>query len=243
MAWMTTRSILAFGLALGLGLQTLDALADEDAPGRITVTGQAEAQAVPDIATLSIGVETEARTPGEALADNAVSMNAVMKQLKDAGIEDKDLQTSQLGIWPIFAEREQPRKTVAYRASNQLAVTIRDIDRIGDILDKAVADGANSVNGPTFGIADPAPLLDAARENAVRDAIAKAERYAAAAGVELGEILSIDEGGASGPVFPRQMRADAMAASTPIAPGETTIAASVTITLAIRPQGPEAGRP
>lgn len=209
------------------------ALAHDDASSRITVTGRAEATAIPDIATMSIGVETEAKTPGEALADNAVRMTTVMGRLKSAGIADKDMQTSQLGIWPVFAERQQPRKTVGYRASNQLTVTIRDIDRLGSILDKAVADGANSVNGPTFSIAEPEPLFVAAREAAVKDAIAKAERYASAADVELGHVISIDEAGGGGPVFGRQMRADSMAASTPIAPGETTIAASVTITFAI----------
>ncbi len=209
------------------------ALAHDDEPGRITVTGRAEATAVPDVATMSIGVETEAKTPGEALADNALRMTAVMGKLKSAGIPDKDMRTSQLGIWPVYAERQQPRKTVGYRASNQLTVTIRDIDRLGAILDDAVADGANSVNGPTFSIDDPEPLFIAARAAAVKDAIAKAERYAGAADVELGPVISIDEAGGGGPVFGRQMRAESMAASTPIAPGETTIAASVTMTFAI----------
>ncbi|MDH3661099.1 MAG: SIMPL domain-containing protein [Alphaproteobacteria bacterium] len=227
-------SLLALGLFLGLGLATPAAIADEDQPRRVTVTGQAEIQAAPDIATLSIGVEIEAKTPGEALAANAARMTAVTKRLKQAGIADKDMQTSQLGIWPIYADRQQPRKTVAYRVSNQLTVTIRDIDRLGATLDQAVADGANSVGGPTFAIADPEPLLAKAREAAVRDAIAKAERYAAAAEVELGEVLSIDEGSGGGPIFTRHMRAESMTASTPVAPGETTIAASVTLTFAIR---------
>lgn len=229
---MAVGSLLALGLLLGMGAAATSAIADDDQQRRITVTGRAEAQAVPDIATLSIGVETEAKTPGEALSENAERMTAVMKRLKDAGIEDKDLRTSQLGIWPIFADRQQPRKTVGYRASNQLAVTIRDIDNLGTLLDETVADGANSVNGPTFSIADPEPLLTAARTAAVKDAITKAERYAAAADVRLGKVMSIDEAG-GGPVYARQMRAESMAASSPIAPGENTIAASVTMTFAI----------
>lgn len=229
----TATLFLALGALFYQSLQAPPVLADEKRQRRITVTGKAEAQAVPDIATMSIGVETEAKTPSDALAENAERMTAVMARLKNAGIADKDLQTSQLGIWPIFAERQQPRKTVGYRASNQLRVTIRDIDRLGAILDATVTDGANSISGPTFSIADPEPLLAKARDGAVEDAIAKAERYAAAAGVKLGRVLSIDEGGSS-PVFARQMRAEAMAVSTPIAPGETILAASVTMTFAIR---------
>ncbi len=237
MGQKTTRSLVILGLLLGFGMSASVAIADDDQPRRITVTGRAEAKAVPDVATLSIGVETEASTPGEALADNAGRMTAVMERLKGAGIEARDLGTSQLGIWPIYAERQQPRRTIGYRASNQLAVTIRDIDRLGEILDQAVADGANAVNGPAFGVDDPEPLLQAARDAAVRDAIAKAERYATTAGVELGEVISMDEVGGS-PVLPRQMRAEAMAASTPIAPGETTISASVTMTFGLETSPP-----
>lgn len=227
MMWMTTGPVLALSLVLGLAPSV--AMADDHEEPQITVTGEGEATAVPDIATLSIGVETEAATPGEALSDNAARMTRVISQLQDAGIADKDLQTSQLGIWPVFADRQQPQKTVGYRVSNQLSVTIRDIDRLGALLDAAVADGANRVNGPTFGIGDPAPLLTAARKAAVQDAIAKAALYAEAAGVELGDILSISEAG-GGPVFPRHARAQAMAAETPIAAGESTVTASVTIT-------------
>ena len=233
MVRMTTGPLFALGLLVGSSAAAPLAIADDDRQRVITVVGRAEAQAVPDIATLSIGVETEAKTPGEALSKNAERMTATMKRLKDAGIADKDLKTSQLGIWPVFAERQQPRETVGYRASNRLAVTIRDIDRLGTLLDETVADGANSVNGPTFSIADPEPLLAAARTAAVKDAITKAERYAAAADVELGDVISIDESGGRAPIISRQMRAETMAASTPIAPGENTIAASVTMTFEI----------
>jgi len=225
-------SLLALGIFFGSNLQAPSASAKEDRLRTITVTGRAEAQAVPDIATMSIGVDTEAKTPGEALADNAKRMTAVMDRLKGAGIADRDLRTRQLDIRPIFANRQQPRKTVGYRASNEVTVTIRDIERTGTILDETVADGANSINGPTFSIADPEPLLIAAREAAVKDAIVKAERYAAAADVELGEVISIDEkqGGAA---VPRHMRAQAVAETTPIAAGETTISAGVTMIFAI----------
>ncbi len=224
---------LTLGVVLGQALNAPVASADEHEFRRMTVNGQGEASAEPDMATLSIGVEVQAKTPGKALSDNAERMTAVMARLKDAGIAEKDLRTRQLGVWPVYSERNQPERIAGYRASNQLSVIIRSIDRLGDVLDQAVADGANRVNGPSFSIADPEPLLAEARDAAVKDAIAKAERYAAAAGVALGEVLSIDEAGGGAPILHRQMRAEAMAASTPIAPGESSVSASVTITFAI----------
>ena len=226
--WLLAATIL---VSPALGAPSVKA--DEHQFRQITVTGQGEASAEPDMATLSIGVEVQAKTPGKALADNAERMTAVMGRLKEAGIAEKDLRTSQLGVWPVYSERNQPQRIVGYRASNQLSVIIRDIDRLGGVLDQAVADGANRVNGPSFSVADPEPLLAEARDAAVSDAIAKAERYAAAAGVTLGDVLSIDEAGGGVPFPGRQMRAEAMAASTPIAPGESSLSASVTMTFAI----------
>lgn len=221
-----------YATSLVLLLFGLPAIAADGDVRRITVSGQGEADAVPDIASLSIGVETQAETPGDALAENAKRMAAVMARLKEAGIADEDLQTSQLSIWPVYGDRQEQPEAVAFRASNQLTVTIRAIERLGELLDTAVADGANSVNGPSFSVADPTPLLEAARDAAIADAIGKAERYAKAANVTLGPVLSIEEAGAA-PVVQRHARMQAAAASTPIAPGESTFSASVTMTFAI----------
>ena len=237
---MMVKSTLALGLLLASVLAPSTLRADDDRQRRITVVGKGEVKAVPDIAVMSIGVETEAKTPSEALSENASRMNAVMAKLKDAGIAEKDLQTSQLGIWPIYPDRSAStarREVISYRASNQLRVTLRDIERIGEILDQVVADGANTVNGPSFSVAEPEPLYQAARDAAVKDAMAKAERYAAAADVTLGEVISIGEAG-GGPVYTRQMRADAMEASTPVAAGETTFSASVTMVFGLEASQP-----
>ncbi len=232
---MTAKSIMALGLVLAMTLAPAAWADDDDDDRRIMVTGRGEITAVPDIAVMSIGVETEAKTPSEALSENASRMSAVMAKLKEIGIAEKDLQTSQLSIWPIYNDRSSgaaPLKTEGYRASNQLVVTLRAIERIGEILDRTVADGANTVNGPSFSVAEPEPLYRKARDAAVADAMAKAERYAAAAKVELGEVISISEAGA-GPGLTRQMRANAMEAATPVAAGETTFSAEVTMFFAI----------
>lgn len=232
---VSIKSGLLFGLLALMLIPSASVAAAEETQRQITVIGQGEIRTVPDIAIMSIGVETEAASPSAALADNRSLMIAAMAKLKEAGIADQDMQTRQLGVWPIHGDRRNPGETpriVAYRVSNQLGVTLREIERIGEILDQAVADGANTINGPTFSVADPAPLMEAARDAAVADAMAKAERYAAAAKVELGDVLSISESGGGPPVV-RQMRAEAMAASTPIAAGESTFSASVTMVFAI----------
>lgn len=233
---MAVKSILVFGLLMMMSQSPAAFADDDDRQRRITVSGRGESTAIPDIAVMSIGVETEAKTPSEALSENASHMNAVMARLKEAGIAEKDLQTAQLSIWPVYADRSGSSsrpKTTGFRANNQLSVTLREIGRIGEILDQAVADGANTVNGPNFSVAEPEPLYQAARDAAVADAIAKAERYATAAGVTLGEVVRIDEAGGGGPVFTRQLRAEAQAASTPVAAGESTFSASVTMVFAI----------
>jgi hypothetical protein len=116
--------------------------------------------------------------------------------------------------------------------SNQVTARVRELDRLGAILDALVSAGANSINGPSFDLADPDQLLGEARDAAVADALAKAKRYAAAAGVQLGKIIAIEEGGVFAPPRP-MMRAEAMAADVPIEPGQTELSASVTITFAL----------
>jgi uncharacterized protein len=117
--------------------------------------------------------------------------------------------------------------------SNQVRARVRDIDRLGATLDALVSAGANSIDGPYFEIADSKEVLGQARDAAVADALAKARRYATAAGVELGEIVAIEEAGSYAPPRP-MMRAEAMAASVPIEPGQTELSASITITFALQ---------
>ena len=117
--------------------------------------------------------------------------------------------------------------------SNQVTARVRDIDQLGAVLDALVSAGATNIDGPSFDIADPEQLLGEARDAAVADALARARRYAAAAGVELGEILSIEEASSFVPPPRPMMRAEAMAADVPIAPGQTELSASVTVVFAI----------
>jgi uncharacterized protein len=225
------RILPALMLTASLALP-LPALAEGAMPPMITVTGTGTVEAVPDIATLSIGVTTQGETAAEALTANSTALDAVMARLTAAGIEARDMQTSNLSLnpnWTGYDSSSVAGQTIAgYVASNMLTIRVRALDGLGAVLDAAVADGANTLNGVTFGLADPEPALNEARQEAVADARARAELLAAAAGVKLGRVLSISEG--SAPMDPVPMfRAEASAAPVPVAGGELGLSANVTI--------------
>ena len=230
---MTSRTLaLAAGLAAAAALQVgaaAPALA-KDKPGRITITGEGRADVAPDLASITLGVATQAETAAAALSANAQQLSKVLDRLKAQGIAERDLQTSGLNLGPRQEYAEgQPPKVVGYDASNMLTVRVRDLSKLGGILDAAVGDGANTFNGLAFALADPGPALDEARGKAVADARRKAEQIASAAGVKLGRILEVREGGQA--PEPRPVFARAMAAmeASPIEGGEVSYSVSVTI--------------
>jgi uncharacterized protein len=218
-------------LVVLLGLAGTPALS-EDAPRQITVTGMAEAEATPDLATITAGVETRADTAAAALAANSETMADVLSALDASGIERRDVQTSDLSISPVYEPyrdgADQAQRIIAYEASNMVTVRSREISTLGETIDAVTGAGANRIFGINFGVADPKPTLDAARQRAVADARAKAELFAGAAGVKLGPVLSISET-TQGP-GPIMMRAEAMAeAAPPVEAGTVTLQAQVTI--------------
>ena len=230
---------LALGALAVLTVLAQSAAAQDEPPRRIVVTGTGEATARPDIAVISAGVVVQGGTASAALADNGRAMNAVLQQLRTSGLADADVQTSEFSVTPLYESQPPERETTAppriigYQVSNRVTARVRDIDRLGAVLDALVNAGATNVDGPWFDIADPEEVLGQARDAAVADALARARRYAAAAGVRLGEIILIEETGAFVPPPRPMMRAEAMAADVPIAPGQTELSASVTITFAI----------
>jgi hypothetical protein len=157
-------------------------------------------------------------------------MAAVIAVLKDAGIAEKDIQTAQFSIQPVYASQE-PRtepKLAGYTVSNQVHVTIREISKVGDVLDRVVAAGATDVGNVSFLVADASKVLDQAREVAIGDARRKAEVYAKAAGLQLGQAEWITEdtgNGISAPIMARAL----VAAPVPIASGEDTLRVRVTV--------------
>ncbi|MBI3677550.1 MAG: SIMPL domain-containing protein [Proteobacteria bacterium] len=208
-------------------------------PRLVTVSGEGDVKATPDQATLSAGVVTQEKTAADALASNARAMNEVFATLKKLGIPDHAIQTSNFSVQPQYepydANRTQPPRIVGYQVSNTVNVRVDDLKKLGPSLDALVAAGSNQLGGVAFSIKNPKPLLAQAREDAVKDAIERAQTYAHAAGITLGPIVSIQEGGAEPP--PRPVYAMAMkqgADSTPVAPGEESVSASVTISWQIK---------
>ncbi len=226
--------------ALAVGaLLTAPALAETAPPAVISVTGEATVSAAPDQAQIDGGVTSEAKTAREASDANNVAMGKVLLALKGAGIEEKDFQTSRLSLQPQSAPNRTgtgPSTIVSYRASNRVAVRLRDVGKLASLIDTMVAAGANDIGGINFMVSNASKLLDEAREQAVADARRKAEIYAKAAGVTLGAPLSISEEGAPGPVFRAKM-VGGMAAAAPVAPGEETLAVTVSVSWAIKQAG------
>ncbi len=202
---------------------------------QITVTGEATVQATPDMATVSLGVTTDGEFAAEAMAANSAALQAVMDRLKAAGVEDRDLQTSNLSLnpnWVGYDSGSTPH-IAGYVASNMLNVRVRALDSLGSVLDASIADGANTLNGITFELANPRPAQDEARKAAVVDAAARASLLAEAAGVKLGAILSITEAAVYAGPSP-MFRAEAKdAPAVPVAAGQVGMQASVTITYAL----------
>lgn len=205
-------------------------------PSQISVTGEATINASPDLATVSLGVTTTDPMANAAMQANSTALAAVMARLKSAGIADRDLLTSQLQLNPNWTNSEnglQPSIS-GYTASNILSVRVRDLAILGAILDAAITDGANSLNGISFGQSDPRPLQDAARQAAVADAIARAQLLTSSAGVKLGRVISISENGGYGAPMPMMKSMD-LADSVPVAAGEIGITASVNMVFEILP--------
>ena len=228
---MRVLSALILSTALALPMAA-PAQAEELAQRTISVTGTGSVEAAPDMATLMIGVTTQAETAAEALAANTEATNAVIARLTASGVAARDMQTSNLSINPNWTGYDSASVTgpviSGYVATNMLTIRVRQLDGLGAVLDAAVADGANTLNGLSFGLADPEPALNEARKEAVADARARAELLATAAGVKLGGILSISETQAYSEPVP-MFRADASAAPVPVAGGELGLSANVTI--------------
>ena len=159
-------------------------------------------------------------------------MNRVLAAIKAAGVADKDVQTSGISLNPQYRyEENQPPRITGYQASNTVNVKLREVAKMGKVLDALVASGANQVNGPSFGIDDPEPLYDRARLDALKAARARAETYAGALGVRVRRIVSISEGGAAMPSpMPRMamMKAEAYD-STPVAAGESSVSVNLDV--------------
>jgi uncharacterized protein YggE len=202
---------------------------------RLDISATADIQAKPDVAILTAGIVTNAATAGDALKSNSNQMNTVFAEIKKAGIAEKDYQTSNFQINPQYVYVEnQPPSIKSYEARNSLTIKVRDMAKIGPMLDVLVVNGANDISGPTFIIDKPDALQDQARGDAVAKARAQADVYAKAAGLKVKRIIAISENTQNyqppRPMMAKMaMAADAAGSSTPVATGEVEMSATVNV--------------
>jgi uncharacterized protein YggE len=234
-------ALAAFPLALAAAVALPQAAraAAPQPPARIIVSGEGEATAAPDIAMLSLSVMREAKTARAALDANNDAMAAVIAAMKSAGIADRDLQTAGIQISPRYnftnrPDGSQQADLVAYQVTNTLSIRVRDIDKTGEILDKAVTLGVNQGGDISFTNEDPAAVLTQAREKAVADAISKARTLAEAAGVGLGRVIEINDQNVSPAPMPMRAKAFDAARSVPIQSGENSYKVQLTVTFEIK---------
>ena len=222
----------------GTGASTIATPQASVTTGRgITVVGTGKASGTPDVAHITIGVDTDSESVQKAVASSKDKMTALLEALKTAGVADKDIRTSNYSVYTQQQPSVDGRTTVtvSYRVSNQVEVTVRDVNKLGDILDKSVAAGANNIYGVTFSVEDTSKLEADARAKAIADAKARAASLAQLAGVEVGDVQSISEviGGGVQPLY-RDAAVGMGGGGTPIQPGELSVDMSVQVTFAIK---------
>lgn len=236
----STLRPLALAAALALGVtatmiasaQTAPMMAPSDGT-LLSVSAQAEAKRVPDIATVSTGVVTQAADANGAMRANAEQMAKVIAAIKAAGVAERDIQTSGINLGPQYHYApDKPPVITGYQATNTVTITARDIGKLGKLLDALVATGANQVYGPNFDVDDKESAYDEARRNAIKTAQQRAEMYAKTLGMRVRRIVSISEGGGMGRPGPIPMMAMARAekaADTQVEPGETTLSVNLDV--------------
>jgi uncharacterized protein len=224
-------------LASFLTISAPDALADTPEKRTISLSATGTVKTTPDKVNITTGVTSEGQTARDALDKNTEAMTGVVEGLKAAGIDPKDIQTTNFSVSPIYEQKKQGQAAfiTGYRVTNQVHITVRDTGKLGDILDKVVSLGANQIGSIAFGVSEPGALEDEARKQAMRNAIADAKLYAETAGVELGPVLTITE--EDGGYIPRYAEAAAPMAldkAVPIEGGTTTVQVRLRVTWELR---------
>ena len=239
------------GYATGGGLDSGKAMAPQgsiagqaagaatvDSP-RISVHGTGIVSARPDMANVQIGVQIQDTSLDAAQTEATTKADALIAQIKAAGVAENDIATSQFSVEPVMDYRDGQTPTLTgFRVTHMLSVKIRDLGKAGQIIDDLVSSGANTVYGLSFGFSNPDALMSQAREQAVKDARARAEQLATLSGVSLGQIIVIEDGGSNTPPVPLAMPASDMArgaaTSVPFQAGQQEVQVQVNVVYAIK---------
>jgi uncharacterized protein YggE len=243
--WMYLSAVGVIALAIVaapmLSGSPRSARAADDTNGEhvITVTGTGKITVKPDVADISLGVQTQRETAKAARDDAATTMNAIIAALKNLGIADEDIQTSMISVSPVYDYNSSSPHITGYQVSNVVSVHVKDITKVADVIDDSVAAGANTVNGVSFDVADRTGIENQARDAAVKDARSHADALASAAGVTISGVASISETAVYSP-WPYYGVADAAGGKaptpevpTPVQPGTQDITITVTVSYLI----------
>lgn len=200
----------------------------------LNVTGQGTVTATPDIAYITLGVMTEDVDAKVAQQENAKAMNEVIKQIKNSGVKNEDIKTSNYNIYPktTYNDKTGESKIVGYTVNNSVVVTVRDISKVGNVIDIAAANGVNLSNGISFGLSDYEKYYNEALKQAVKIAKNRATTIGGSLGITVKTPVTVTESGASGPIinYAYDMKASAGQATTPIQAGNMDIRATVNMT-------------
>lgn len=226
-------------VAISLFSATLPASAQDatpaagSAPATVSVSGVGTVTVIPDTASVQLGVTVTEETLAAAQTSASTQMEAVIAAVKAAGVADKDIQTSTYYVSVVqnYDSNGNPSEVTSFQVQNQVNVVIRDIAKVGDVLDGAVAAGANTIYGVNFYVDDSTAAASQARKLAVEDAHQRAQELAEAAGMTVGPVVSITEGYSSGPIYGKggAGMAESAAPSTPIQAGTSTVEVDVTV--------------
>lgn len=231
-------TVLALALVLSACGPTTVNQAAPDALRTLTVNGVGASYLTPDIAYIYVGVHTENASATEAVSANKAQTTAVIDSLKGAGVDAKDIRTTNFSIWP--SQQYAPDGTATgtiYMVDNTVYITVRNLDGLGDLLDSAISAGANSINSIQFDVADKTAAIKDARAKAVEDAKKQAQELADAAGVTLGDVQSVSfYDNSAYPTYEGKGGGGGAAANTtvPIQPGQLSISGTVTIVYFIK---------
>ncbi len=206
-------------------------------PRTVTVTGTGMVTLTPDIAYITIGVQTQNASAKDAVAENNTDAAALIAAIKSFGVETKDIQTTNFSVYPQQQYDNNGHITgIIYVVSNSVFVTVRDLTKLGDLLDKTVQSGANTISSITFDVADKAAALTQARQAAVNEANKQAQELTKATGVTLGEVQTISYSDSTPPVPVPMAKSDLMlgAGSVPVQSGSMQISTTVTIVYSLK---------
>jgi uncharacterized protein YggE len=198
----------------------------------ITASGTATVVTVPDEATFTFGVDARGDTASAALSAASAATKRITDAIKDAGVDAKDIQTENISLSTVTSS--DGRHIDGFAASASITVHAKDLDSAGQLVDAAVAAGANNVYGPSLSRSDADELAEKALADAVADARRKAEALAEAAGGSLGKVIAVTESGSTVPPMPYAAREAALATDVAIEPGTQEIQSSVTVVFELR---------